>query len=109
MRIADGSDPNGDSGNVELNRTIADSDSSCYVEVRRLPRGARHIRQFGRTVRSGRQADGTVAASEACSEEVVDRIPAVACYYEVPDPTEGQRMGQAGEGSTVGRYGGAVE
>lgn len=109
MRIADGSDPNGDSGNVELNRTIADSDSSCYVEVRLLPRGAHHIRQFGRTVHSDRQVDGTVVASEAYSEEVEDMIPTVACCYGVPDLTEGQRMGQAGEGSTVGRYEEAVE
>lgn len=76
---------------------------------RRFLRGAHHIRQFGRTVRSGRQVDGTVAAFEACSAEVVDRNQAVACYYGVPDPTEEQRMGRVGEGSTVGHYEEAVE
>lgn len=106
----DGSDPNGDSGNVELNRTIADSGSSCYVELRRrLLRGVRHIRQFGRTVRSCRQVDGTVVASEAYLAEVVDRNRAVACCFGDPDPSGGQKMGQVGEGSTVGRYEEAVE
>lgn len=91
---------------MELKQTIADSGSSCYVELRRrsLLHGAHHIRQFGRTVRSGRQVDGTVVASEACLAEVVDRNLVVACCYGDPDPTGGQRMGRVGEGSTVGRY-----
>lgn len=107
-RIADDSDPNGDSGNVELNRTIAGSGSSCYVE-RRLLRGAHRSRQYGRKVRFGRQVDGTVVASEACLAVVVDKTQAVACCYGVPGPEVGPKTGQVGEGSSVGRYGEAVE
>lgn len=108
-RIAVDSDPNGDSGNGELNRTTADSGSSCYGVLGRLLREAHHIRQFGHRVRSDRQVDGTAVASEACLAEVEGRNQAVACCYGVPDPTEGQKMDQVGEGSTVGRYGEAVE
>lgn len=105
-RIAAGSDPNGDSGNAELNRTIADSGSSCCVE-----RGAHRIRQFDRTVRSDRLVDGTVVASGAYLVEVADRNQAVACYCVVPCPAAVQPMRDRAEveGSTAGRLEGAVE
>lgn len=107
-RIAAGSDPNGDSGNAELNRMIADSGSSCCVE-----RGVHRIRQFDRRVHSDKLVDGTVVASGAYLAEEADRTRAVACYCVVPSPAAVQprtdRAEAEAEDSTVGRLGGAVE
>lgn len=76
----DDSDPNGDFGNVDLNQQIVDFGSSYCVDLR----GARHIRQFGRTVRSGKLMDGTVVASEAYLVEVEGMALPIEGYSEVP-------------------------